>query len=64
MEWKTLATLALALTSAVVGAKFPEARDVAFGIATFCIGLMVKQPKTWFAGSDPKAMPKVEEPPK
>ena len=47
MEWKTLATLALALIAAVVGNYIPAASGVAEIVTGLCIGSLLPQPKTW-----------------
>jgi hypothetical protein len=49
MDWKTLATVALGVASAVVAAKVPEARGYAEAAAGFCLGAILPAVKSWGA---------------
>lgn len=54
MEWKTIATLGLALVAGVTGALLPDAQVIAAGVAGACLGAVVKQPKHWGKKDEPK----------
>jgi hypothetical protein len=47
MNWKTLATLLLALVAGVVASVFPEASTIASAVSGFCLGAVLPAAKTW-----------------